>query len=1459
MMKIRALKQTFFEKTCRLFVVFCLVLFLGTSVFAQTGDPTTTGTSGSALSTGKGVPFGEPISASNGAYYFSKPLLSLGGPMGFRADLGYRSNHGGGFPIPRGFLLNLFSFADTTLIGGKLYATVWLGTGDQVAFKKVSGNWILTDPTEILWGFTFVDQRPQRKYVFKETTNYAYLLDPIAERVYIFYKYQDFGSGQWIARIVRIMDRNGNQLIYTYPSPTAVNPSRIEDGLGRFLNLVYTQFGFSTFLSTITDQGGRIVRFNYEAQGTDNNSQPTLRSVTDPMNQTTTFQYFVGMDWSNLIASEKLPKGNTPYTQMYGESAFYSDTDSFPRVTRQTDAYNNQTTLSYDGTNHILDATYPDSATEKYKHHSTHGFPEYITDRAGKTIQFTRNADEEHITGMTDKKGDIANYAYHAETGRPASGTNANGKTITYAYAPQDQTFTNPLFLSENVNFTFYNLSRVDYPDGTNEQFTYDGKGNVVNRTDRAGNIRTYTRNSRGQVLTITNPAGGVITYVYNADGTLASRNDSDTGTTVYGHDTYKRVVKITYPDGMVFEIAYNLNGQITSLHDENNHTTTFAYDANGNLTSITDPLGHTTQFSHNDMDLPTQMTDRLGKNTTYAYDALNRLSSITDPAGMRPVFGYDARNWLNQVSYGARSWRIGLDDEGSVISRTTPAGRVTTLENDKLGLLARIQSPLGHSTAISRDAMGRIIGLTDPLGRTTTYGLDGRDLLTSVTMPVIGTSAYQRGALGQITQITDPNSQPWQFTWTSMGRLQAENDPLGRTWQYTHDNRGRLSQTIYPDGGTLTRTYSGGNNLTRRLYSNGLDLQYNYDALNRLTGANDLEISYDAGGRVINTENQETGFGATYDDAGRLKTVTYNNGAFTVTYAYESETGLLSLVSDSLTGTEVSFTYDADMNLVGLTRSNGVNTILTLDNGAQLIRIQDGPSTGSGFLDLQYTLDAAGQVTGLNMTAPLDPRDFLVGGTDTFTCDAASQISTSGYSYDQRARMTASPGHTFTWDGASRLVSLNNTTLAYNGVDDLVSRTEGEQSIHYYHNYALGLNPIVAEKNEGAGQFRRYYIWAPDGMLLYMIDAADGNKVYFYHFDHIGSTLAMTNGNGTVTDAYAYDPHGKLLAHQGNSTQPFTFVGKWGVRLEGSAAGSGNGTLYHMRARYYDAVTARFLSRDSEWPSLGSPGEINPYTYAATNPINNIDAMGTQSDGPMAGRMASGNASGLLKGVGGEGGGSQRETGIKGEEVTTDGVYKGQQQVSMGAMAAENWNNPDMPDGLHNDGVPTEKVLKWTGTALNVPYTASNILSCSWFWNKIGGTNLVYSTGVGLLNRLGVPGSTIGGFVAKTFGVASKYSLWGGAAWGLVQIGRLAYFPFQSSASVSRQVGDYNRASWLNPLNWTDKLGNLAGRGLNDMWNAKENEAFREGISAPENIKVLEGPGGKKEFVDIGKPIQWD
>jgi RHS repeat-associated protein len=918
---------------------------------------------------------------------------------------------------------------------------------------------------------------------------------------------------------------------------------------------------------------------------------------TDAMIQTTTFDYYDAANTNcNLVRKINRPLGNSHIDQTWTTNPSGGN-----GVDSQEDAYGNETTLSFSqdvSGDTVTTVTHPDSSQRVFNHIRDR-YPQDVTDENGNQFSMDYNSDDQ-MTSVTDRLEGSTSITYDETSGMLASFTNAARNTVSYTYASQNQAFTNPAN-SETFSFTFYDLTRIDYPDGTSEQFTYDTNGNRLTRMNQAGKTWTYTYNRKGQVLTVTNPTSGVRTYTYSGDGTMASSTDSDTGTKTYSYDTYKRVTTITYPDSTTVQIAYDLNDQMTSITDENNNVHGYAYDANSNLTTITDPAGNTTRYSYDLMDRVSQVIDRLGKVSTFSYDTMGRLTTLTEPSGNQTVFSRDSRGWVNQVTLGGQTWQTNYDSEGVVSSESNPSGTSTTYQTDSLGLVTSMTDSLGGTVTLTRDAMTRITGITDVLDRTTRYDHNNLGLLSGVTAPEIGSCSYTRSDLGQVTRINDLNDQNWDFTQTSMGRPQTASDPLGNNTQHTYDTVGRLSQTTYPDGVTLTRTYDNVGNVTRMLFSDGTDLQFSYDSLSQLLTSNSLSFTRDAESRITATQDQGITFGATYDDAGRVKTATYNDDAFTVTYTYDSTTALLSRVTDDLTNTQVDFAYDTDGRLTGISRSNGVNSTLTWDSAGRLTRIQDGSS-----IDLQYSMDAAGQVTQVNMTVPSDPANALTLGTDSFAYDAASRVSGTGYSYDSRGRLTASQGHTFQWNGTSAVTGIDSVSLAYNGLGDVVTRTDSNNTVLYYYNGAIDYRPIVAEQDETSGQFLRYYVWTPDGGLLYMIDAADSNKVSFCHFDRIGSTLALTDSTGSITDSYAYLPYGKLLEHEGTSAQPFTFLGRWGVRQEGSG-----GDLYQTRVRYYGSVTARFLNREPLWPSTDDPREINPYQYAFNNPISHLDPTG--------------------------------------------------------------------------------------------------------------------------------------------------------------------------------------------------------------------------------------------------------
>ena len=195
-----------------------------------------------------------------------------------------------------------------------------------------------------------------------------------------------------------------------------------------------------------------------------------------------------------------------------------------------------------------------------------------------------------------------------------------------------------------------------------------------------------------------------------------------------------------------------------------------------------------------------------------------------------------------------------------------------------------------------------------------------------------------------------------------------------------------------------MTRTYDDAGNMLQQAYDTGLTLNFTYDPdLDRLLTADHIAFTYDAEGRITSTTNYGGAvFGATYDNGGRLTHVTYAGSALEVTYSYDPGTGMLTRITDNLTSTQIDFTYDDDLRLTGVLRSNGVLTTNTWDDAGRLTGIQHG-TLGN----LDFDLDETGQITSVTMTGPLSPAGLLTDGDSSLSFDAGCQASTAGYGYD--------------------------------------------------------------------------------------------------------------------------------------------------------------------------------------------------------------------------------------------------------------------------------------------------------------------------------------------------------------------------------------------------------------------------------------------------------------------------
>ncbi len=1159
----------------------------------------------------------DPIEASDGAYYFDLPLLQLGGPMDLAFDLHYRSDLS-----PRQF--RVMELPGTpwwwtpkhtgirTLWDGTNFSfVVQTGRGDVAAFRRTDA------PPAERWRLVREDDfaepgggSPLNHQLCSTLSDTLYFLDARTECVHIF---ERAGNTH---RIASIMDRHGNRLDYTYSDANGLKPALIADGLGRSLALTYD--AATNRLLSVTDQTGRRIGFEYELNAADNGNQTVLRGVTNAAGGVVRFAYqavpdpWGGFEADNVSAIHR-PAGNTPYTQTYTCALFRAENGHQGRVASQSDAHGHTVTFSYDTDTYRVRTEWADGSQADYFHASRGGPPQQVVDAEGRVVGYAKNGNDQ-VTRVTNRLGGVTSYAYDDNTRERVAVTNPLGQAWNAEYVVVTQAFANP-FNAETVSFAFPRVSRVAHADGTEETFQYNAQGSLTASVDRAGALWQYEYNAMGLLTGRTDPEGGRQVFRYDPAGQLAEAGwPGPLGMTHWLYrDQLGRVTGVVNSVGARRVYRYDHEDRVTEEITPMGYTNRFVYDANGNLTAATDEAGRTSHYTYDAMDRLAVVTSRVGAATEFGYDRMGRPATVTDANGVAWSNTYTALGDLESVGYaGGGRWTMGYNAEGIPVSYTAPSGAAWLFGSDGAGRLLFIEDPLGRVTAFGRDAMDRMTAVTDAVGRVTHHLHNARGEMNGISNAVLGAAQIRRDGRGNTTNLTDFGGASWAFTYGPEGLLSGLTDPLGRRETYEYDAAGALFQVERPGLHTLTQHRDADGAVTQLHAEATWDapmvvLTTAYDRVGRPTVTAEVEVQYDADGRITNTVSAGTGFGARYDAGGRLAGVSYRNGAFAVQYQYDSLNRLTN-VSDSASGASVALVYDEDSRPVTLRRANGVDTAWTYDAAGQVRAIRHG---ALGRMECAY--DASGCVTQEVRDLPLSAGAALASGARSLAYDAAGEVASAGYGYDVCGHLTNAPGFALRRDALGRVVEIRTNgavaaAYTYNGFNAPVERTAGGVTRVEHVNHALGATLMVAEENRTAGTVERYYVWTPGGHLLYMVEGA---AVHYFHFDRMGNTVFLTDAGGAVAQSYAYTPYGREVAAKGAVDQPFRFGGAFGVRRL-----PGPDSLYRMGARCYEAGTGRFLSPESLWPRVFEPGALNPYHFAYSAPTRWADPDGLEPKG---------------------------------------------------------------------------------------------------------------------------------------------------------------------------------------------------------------------------------------------------
>lgn len=234
-------------------------------------------------------------------------------------------------------------------------------------------------------------------------------------------------------------------------------------------------------------------------------------------------------------------------------------------------------------------------------------------------------------------------------------------------------------------------------------------------------------------------------------------------------------------------------------------------------------------------------------------------------------------------------------------------------------------------------------------------------------------------------------------------------------------------------------------------------------------------------------------------------------------------------------------------------------------------------------------------------------------GSVTSYSANGLNQytaVGSASLSYDNNGNLTSDGTYTYEYDIENRLLTVREdgtavVSYSYNASGRRVSKTVYPTG--QYIEYCYDGDQVIAEY-DGSGTLLRKYIYGPGVDEPICMIAVDGQTEtrYYYHYDGLGSVIALSNTNGTIVERYRYSAFGQTQilspSYQTRTTSlvgnPYMFTGRDYETQIG---------LYYYRARFYNPDLGRFLQTDP----IGYADGLNWYAYCGNNPINFVDPMG--------------------------------------------------------------------------------------------------------------------------------------------------------------------------------------------------------------------------------------------------------
>jgi RHS repeat-associated protein len=779
------------------------------------------------------------------------------------------------------------------------------------------------------------------------------------------------------------------------------------------------------------------------------------------------------------------------------------------KLVSYTDFKGQPSNISYDGNGYT-------SAFEDARHHIN----TFLREEIIGTLSVLTHPDPEHSNQR---------FAYYYRDGAP----------YFLQIRGDERDFNSNTYFTRDGNFR---VTRIDYPNGAYETFSYNGFGQVLAHRMTSGGTEIFTYDGRGLLTTFTppatpsdpNPGQHPTRYYYYTSGPQIDRLwfvvDARGYSTSFEYNVRGQVTKVTHDqDGTYAQSGYNLDGTLAWTADENhpgaatdpNQRTRYIYDDYKRVLTVTNPMNETTTnyygldwsnpllhttnnvkytispmyknvvFDYDENLRKLDQVAALGTAdeawTLFRYDEVGNLASVRDPRGNLTTFAYDERNRrisaTNPAPFDNQVTRWEYDTRSNLTKETRPDLLYRRLEYDPMSRVIDTYGFANEHTHLERDLSGNVLQMTDPKPSTYFFGYDAMNRKISATYPMDATQTVR--------------GESWHYDFA--GNMDQYTNPAGQIKTLGYDTRNRLYSSFWNAGGgptvgfgyynasqlAIVVTYVGGNPETTVVFG--------YDDANRQTWEEQTVAGFPM--RRVETPRDADGNRSSLNVPGGLG----------LQYDYTQRNQLWH-IKDASANPWFTYTYDSAGNM---TRRQDV---------------QGGVNDSTNVMDG----NGASQYDQLN-------RPLLWEQTGTLNGVSNTAFALSHFQYDNLSRLKASwrdeqagKGESFGYDATGQL-----TDVSYNA--DGVS-IGPPQNASRTVNYAMTADTLNRTTMTDSGDLN---IYTPNALNQYT-DINGGGLYYDDKFNlmwtggfsagYDSENHLTTIGNGEDNGQFTYDGLGRCV-----------------------------------------------------------------------------------------------------------------------------------------------------------------------------------------------------------------------------------------------------------------------------------------------------------------------------------------